>query len=122
MHGHGCIRYSVNGVRSKLHTARSARRRRTWRDRAVAGTLARGTRALNLFITLQFTPKMATLSIEALFRVAGKRALVTGGGRGIGKMITKGLVANGARVAIASRDEKVLAWDCGAPLKRLPLA
>ncbi len=38
-----------------------------------------------------------------LFSVAGKTALVTGGSRGIGLMIARGLVAAGARVAISSR-------------------
>ena len=38
-----------------------------------------------------------------LFDVSGKTALVTGGGRGIGLMIARGLVQAGARVVIASR-------------------
>jgi NAD(P)-dependent dehydrogenase (short-subunit alcohol dehydrogenase family) len=38
-----------------------------------------------------------------LFDVSGKSALVTGGSRGIGLMIARGLVAAGARVVIASR-------------------
>jgi NAD(P)-dependent dehydrogenase (short-subunit alcohol dehydrogenase family) len=40
-----------------------------------------------------------------LFDVSGKRALVTGGGRGIGLMIASGLVRAGAEVVIASRKE-----------------
>jgi NAD(P)-dependent dehydrogenase (short-subunit alcohol dehydrogenase family) len=40
-----------------------------------------------------------------LFDVSGKAALVTGGGRGIGLMIARGLVRAGARVTIASRKE-----------------
>jgi len=39
-----------------------------------------------------------------LFSVAGKTALVTGGSRGIGKMIAGGLVAAGARVYLSSRN------------------
>ena len=39
----------------------------------------------------------------SLFDVSGKTALVTGGGRGIGLMIARGLVQAGVRVAIASR-------------------
>jgi len=49
------------------------------------------------------------LRVEQLFSVRGKHVLLTGGGRGIGKMMATGLVANGAHVAIASRDEAALA-------------
>jgi NAD(P)-dependent dehydrogenase (short-subunit alcohol dehydrogenase family) len=38
-----------------------------------------------------------------LFDVSGKRALVTGGSRGIGLMIARGLVQAGARVIVSSR-------------------
>ncbi len=38
-----------------------------------------------------------------LFDVSGKTALVTGGSRGIGLMIARGLVQAGARVFISSR-------------------
>jgi NAD(P)-dependent dehydrogenase (short-subunit alcohol dehydrogenase family) len=41
--------------------------------------------------------------IDALFDVAGKTALVTGGSRGIGLEIARGLVLAGARVIVSSR-------------------
>lgn len=50
------------------------------------------------------------MKIEQLFSVAGKTAVVTGGSRGIGEMITRALVANGATVIISSRK----AADCDA--------
>lgn len=43
-----------------------------------------------------------------LFSIAGKTALVTGGSRGIGKMIASGFVRAGATVYIASRKADVL--------------
>ena len=38
-----------------------------------------------------------------LFDISGKTALVTGGSRGIGLMIARGLVQGGARVIVSSR-------------------
>jgi NAD(P)-dependent dehydrogenase (short-subunit alcohol dehydrogenase family) len=43
------------------------------------------------------------MNLQTLFSLEGKTALVTGGSRGIGAMITEGLVAAGCRVYISSR-------------------
>ena len=48
------------------------------------------------------------LSLENIFRLNGRVALVTGGGTGIGWMIAEGLAVNGARVYIAGRRKTVL--------------
>ena len=45
----------------------------------------------------------ATENLNHLFSVEGKVAIVTGGSRGIGAMITRGLVERGAKVYITSR-------------------
>jgi NAD(P)-dependent dehydrogenase (short-subunit alcohol dehydrogenase family) len=48
------------------------------------------------------------MSVSDLFSVAGKRAVVTGGGSGIGTMIARGYVEAGVDVLIASRKEDSL--------------
>ncbi len=48
------------------------------------------------------------MSASELFDISGKRAVVTGGGSGIGTMIARGLVEAGVEVIIASRKEASL--------------
>ena len=50
---------------------------------------------------------MDNFNISSLFSIKDKVALVTGGSRGIGLMIARGYVANGAKVYISSRKADV---------------
>ena len=58
---------------------------------------------------------MTDLTLNSLFSVEGKVAVVTGGSRGIGEMVAAGLLANGATVLISSRKAEV----CNATAARL---
>ena len=53
--------------------------------------------------------------IEDLFSLSGKTALITGGSSGLGLVMAKGLLQNGAKVVIASRRQK----KCDLALKEL---
>jgi NAD(P)-dependent dehydrogenase (short-subunit alcohol dehydrogenase family) len=46
---------------------------------------------------------MPELAASSIFDLGGKVGLVTGGGTGIGKMITAAFIRNGAKIYIASR-------------------
>ncbi len=56
-----------------------------------------------------------SFNISELFSVAGKTAIVTGGSRGIGKMIAQGFVANGVKTYITARKAEA----CEATAKEL---
>jgi NAD(P)-dependent dehydrogenase (short-subunit alcohol dehydrogenase family) len=53
-------------------------------------------------------PAIAFCDVSEIFDVSGKSALVTGGSRGIGLMIARGLLEAGARVIISSRKSEEL--------------
>jgi NAD(P)-dependent dehydrogenase (short-subunit alcohol dehydrogenase family) len=55
------------------------------------------------------------MNISDLFTLRGRTALVTGGSRGIGRMIAAGFLAQGAKVYISSRK----AVDCDAAAREL---
>lgn len=52
------------------------------------------------------------MDIPSLFSVRNKVVLITGGGKGLGLMITRGFIANGATCYISSRDAASLTAVC----------
>jgi NAD(P)-dependent dehydrogenase (short-subunit alcohol dehydrogenase family) len=68
---------------------------------------------------------MSTADLARLFGLTGKTALVTGGTRGIGMMIARGLLQAGATVVISSRkadacDQAVAALSEFGPVRAIP--
>jgi NAD(P)-dependent dehydrogenase (short-subunit alcohol dehydrogenase family) len=64
-----------------------------------------------------------SLKINELFSVAGKTVVITGGSRGIGEMIARAYVENGARVILTSRkaaDVEGLAAQLGEAATPIP--
>ena len=55
-----------------------------------------------------------SLRAASLFSLAGRTALVTGGGRGVGEMIARAFIQNGATVYIASRSAPTCARTAAA--------
>ncbi|KAM7198013.1 hypothetical protein V8F33_005280 [Rhypophila sp. PSN 637] len=58
------------------------------------------------------------LGVDGLFGVKGKVVLVTGGAKGLGRMISEGFVRNGCKVYISSRD----ATACDVAAKELTIS
>jgi len=68
---------------------------------------------------------MSVVELERLFGLGGKTALVTGGTRGIGLMIARGLLAAGATVVLSSRkadacEQAVVELSRLGPVRAIP--
>jgi len=67
---------------------------------------------------------MATITMNPRWTLAGRKALVTGGSRGIGRAIAEELLEHGAEVLIVARyadgiDERLAAWRARFPTARV---
>ena len=60
------------------------------------------------------------MKISELFNVSGKVAVVTGGSRGIGEMISSGFLANNVKVYITARKEEPLVKKAEELSKKFP--
>jgi gluconate 5-dehydrogenase len=57
------------------------------------------------------------MSLEKLFSLSGKKALIAGASRGIGLAIAKATAAAGAHTVLAARSQQALATEAGALIK-----
>src|SRR4051794_36803920 len=76
--------------------------------RALTQSFAPITRPNSIFFRTMASSQRSNLQISKLFDVSKLTAVVTGGGTGIGLMITQALQSNGAKVYITGRREEAL--------------
>ncbi len=67
-------------------------------------------------------PEHVDSNLKHLFGLEGKVALVTGGSKGIGAMIAKGLAMSGARVYVCSRNPAESAVESESPPSIIPIS
>src|SRR4028118_729591 len=60
------------------------------------------------------------MDTSRLFSLEGRTALVTGGSRGIGRMIAEGYISQGARVYITARKQEACDATAAEPSRRGP--
>ena len=97
------VRLTKRGMWSALEIP-SERAAVEYEDRQqIMATFGRGRARGGRRLSGEATGRVRRLTMSDLFDVSGKTALVTGGSRGIGLMIARGLVQAGARVIVSSR-------------------